>query len=166
MNSFLIDYTDYMRHLAMLHRELRHSPRERHFFRGELQEFWQQFRSDVRFPCLIVESSDNEYSTTGDTLTKRRNTSFIVADHYDQTADFDAIQMALTRCETIAEQLLGRMLRFEEGNPFVSIDTDSLQGHYLQNEADRYAGYRLSFSGITPACFYSPNAFDRETALV
>lgn len=162
MNSFLIDYTTYMRSLATQHRELHHTTEEKHFFRGELEEFWKQFRSDVCFPCLIVEGSDNEYSGSEHNLTKKRNTSFIVADKYDQHDDYNTIQLKMSRCEEIAEQIMGRILTDEDNCPFQSVEVESLTGQYLQNEANRYVGYRMSFSGKTPSCFFSPNAFTNE----
>lgn len=163
MNSFLIDYTAYMRSLAEKHRELHHTTEEKHFFRGELEEFWKQFRSDVCFPCLIVEGSDNDYSGSEHNLVKKRNTSFIVAEHYDQHEDYDEIQLKMSRCEEIAEQIMGHILIDEENCPFQRVEIESITGHYLQNESNRYVGYRISFSGETTSCFFSPNAFYDET---
>ena len=166
MSSFLIDYTAYMRHLAERHRSLRHNPDEKHFFRGELQEFWQQFRSEVCFPCLIAESSDNEYSGSQHNPSKRRNTSFIVADRYNQHDDYNEIQLKMSMCEEVAEQIVGRMIRDMEnetpGTPFVNLDFDSLQGQYLQNEANRYVGYRISFSCEESVCLYNPSVWQDE----
>lgn len=163
MNNFLIDYTVYMRSLAERHRELHHSTEEKHFFRGELEEFWKQFRSDVCFPCLIVEGSDNEYSGSVHNLVKKRNTSFIVADRYDQHDDYDEIQLKMSRCEEIAEQIMGRILTDEENTPFYKVEVESIFGQYLQNESSRYVGYRISFNGETTSCFFSPDAFSNET---
>ena len=161
--SFLIDYTTYMRSLSTQHRALRHSATDKHFFRGELEEFWKQFRSDVCFPCLIVEGSDNEYSGAVENLVKKRNTSFIVADRYDQHDDYNEIQLKMSRCEEIAEQIMGRILIDRNDTPFQLVDVDSIIGQYLQNEANRYVGYRISFTGMTSSCFFSPNAFADET---
>lgn len=163
MNSFLIDYTAYMRSLATRHRELHHTTTEKHFFRGELEEFWKQFRSEVCFPCLMVEGSDNEYSGREHNLTKKRNTSFIVADSYDQHDDYDEIQLKMSRCEEIAEQIMGRIIMDEDATIFQKVEIESITGQYLQNTTNRYVGYRISFSGITPSCFFSPNAFTNET---
>lgn len=163
MNHFLTDYTTYMRSLASRHRKLHHTQEEKHFFRGELQEFWQQFRSDVCFPCLIVEGSDNDYRGSRENLIKLRNTSFIVADRYDQHDDYNEVQLKMSRCEEIAEQIMGKILTDEEECPFQDVDVDSIEGQYLQNEANKYVGYRMSFSGSTPSCLFTPNAFDDET---
>lgn len=163
MNNFLLDYTTYMRSLAERHRELHHSTEEKHFFRGELQEFWQQFRSDVCFPCLIVEGSDNEYSGSEHNLVKKRNTSFIVADRYDQHDDYDEIQLKMSRCEEIAEQIMGHIIIMDEDNsPFLSVEVESIVGQYLQNDTNKYVGYRISFTGKTTSCLFSPNAFTNE----
>lgn len=164
MNSFLIDYTNYMRSLATAHRELKHTPEEKHFFRGELQEFFKQFRSDVCFPCLIVESSENEYEGMQSNAWKKRNTSFIVAERYDQHDDYDEIQLKMSRCEAIAEQVMGRMLNDDFPTcPFQGIEVESIVGQYLQNEQNRYVGYRLSFTGKTATCFNQLSVFSNET---
>lgn len=152
MNNFLVDYTQYMRSLAAAHSSIHHTTDEKHFFRGELQEFFQQFRSDVNFPCLIAESSENSYSGTRDKPVKRRVMSFIVADKYDQHDDYDEIQAKMSSCEQIAEEILGKMLGY--GNtPFARIEVDTVEGTYLQNEASRYVGYRMNFDALESACF-------------
>ena len=162
MSNFLIDYTNFMRSLAVRHRDLKQSAESKHFFRGELQEFWQQFRSDVCFPCLIVEGSDNEYVGQENNIVKKRNTSFIVADRYDQHDEYNEIQLQMSRCEEIAEQIMGRVISSED-SPFQKVEVESITGQYLQNESNKYVGYRISFAGMTPSCFYGNNVFTNET---
>lgn len=156
MNT-LIDYTAYMRGLAERHSALRHTAEEKHFFRGELQEFFEQFRSEVCFPCMIVESSDNSYGGTPHHLTKSRTTSYIIADRYDQHDDYGEVQLRMTRCEQIAEQVLVRLLS-DTDSPFDCIAIESLEGQYLQNEGSRYVGYRVTFTAEeSPYCVEGGN---------
>lgn len=152
--NFLVDYTTYMRSLAASHSSIHHTTDEKHFFRGELQEFFEQFRSDVCFPCLIAESSENDYEGTAQNIIKRRITSYIVADRYDQHDDYDEIQQKMSNCEQIAEEILGRLMTDDE-SPFVSVEIESVTGQYIQNTADRYVGYRISFTGLDNVCVYN-----------
>lgn len=154
MSNFLIDYTTYMRSLAERHTAIHHTTEEKHFFRGELEEFWEQFRSMVNFPCLITERSELEYSGHISQMTKRRITSFMVVDHYDQHDDYDEILLKMSNCENIAEQIMGRMIT-DEDSPFFSIDTNSIHGEYLQNEQERYVGFVMAFSSTEAACMMS-----------
>lgn len=160
MSNFLIDYTTYMRSLAAQHRELNHTAEEKHFFRGELQEFWQQFRSDVRFPCLIAESCDMKYTGEKGRLFKERSTSFIVADKYDQHDDYDEIQLKMSKCERIAEEILAKII--SEDDAFIASRMDEGTGQYLMNEADRYVGYRMDFKIIEQVCVNLSTAFSNE----
>lgn len=158
MSGYLVDYTNYMRVLAKEHANIQHSTTETHFFRGELQEFFQRLRSDVCFPCLIAEGCDVEYEGSKDAPVKRRSTSFIIADKYDQQDDYTDIQSQMSDCEKIAEEVLGRMLTDKEA-PFKQIEFSSIEGTYLQNEQERYVGYRISFVAIERACLVNNNVW-------
>lgn len=162
MKNYLIDYTVYMRTLATRHRRLHHTPEEPHFFRGELQEFFEGLRSRVEFPCLIVEGSEVEYAGTRQNLTKRRNTSFIVADSYDQVGDFSEMEEKMSGCEMIAEELLGRMLT-DTSKPFHNVEIEGAEGQYLANESQKYVGYRVNLTLIEPnICIKNKEVWDDE----
>lgn len=161
MNNFLIDYTTYMRSLAEKHRDLHHTENEKHFFRGELEEFWDQFRSVVNFPCLVTERSENSYTGQIGQMTKSRTTTFMVVDTYDQHDDYDEILLRMSRCERIAEEVLGKMMT-DEDSPFFSIDTNDIQGEYLQNEQDRYVGYLIALSFREQACLINNSVWDEK----
>ena len=163
MKNFLIDYTVYMRMLATQHRRIRHTADTPHFFRGELQEFFEGLRSRVEFPCLITESSEVEYTGTRQNLAKRRTTSFIVADSYENVGDFSEMEEKMSGCEMIAEELLGRMLT-DTDKPFHSVDIEGIEGQYLANEAQRYVGYRVNLTLVEPGvCTYNKEVWDEES---
>lgn len=162
MSNFLTDYITYMRQLAAEHTALHHTTDKKHFFRGELEEFWEQFRSEANFPCLVTEKSEIEYSGEIMHMTKRRITSFLVIDHYDQFDDYDDILLKMSNCEKIAEEIMGRMMTDEEA-PFYSIDTESIHGEYLDNSQERYVGYVMAFSSTEQACFFSTSAWSQPT---
>ena len=165
MNTFLTDYYSYMESLARAHSEIGHSAAARHFFRGEVEEFFQQFRSEVRFPCLIVERSDNRYEGNIPLATvKSRQLSFIIADRYDQHDDADEVEAKMSRCERIAEQVLGRMIADPDddgSNPFIEVDTSTIEGQYLQNMQDRYVGYRLTLEVKEKVCLLNNSVWEQ-----
>lgn len=159
MSDFLTDYTAYMRKLATQHRKLMHTPEDPHFFRGELQEFFNRLRSDVNFPCLIAESSEVTYHGSANNPVKKRTASFIVADRYDQQDDYTEIQSQMSLCENIAEEVLGRMIK-DKNSPFRQIEFDQTEGQYIQNEQERYVGYRITFTATDPICLFNNNAWN------
>ena len=161
MRNFLIDYTTYMRSLAERHTAINHTTEEKHFFRGELEEFWEQFRSVVNFPCLVTEQSTLDYSGQVGQVMKKRTTSFLVVDHYDQHDDYDEILLKMSSCENIAEQIMGRMMT-DEDSPFTGIETDSLHGEYLQNEQERYVGYVMAFVSTEQVCMANNSVWNEE----
>ncbi len=161
MRSYLVDYTAYMRHLAELHTALRHCSEDRHFFRGELHEFFDNLRSRVSFPALVVEGSEVAYRGERSNITKRRTTSFIVVDTYDQVGDYGEMELKVSGCEKIAEEILGRMVADKE-KPFIRIEVDNGEGEYLANEAQRYVGYRITFDLIDDSCMNNEGVWDEE----
>ena len=155
--------TAYMAGLAEKNRKIRHTAAERHFFRGELQEFFAKLRSDVHFPCLIQEGYDVSYGGSANNPVKRRSTSFIVADCYDQNKDYGEIQDKMDGCETLADEIFSRMLWDAEntdGCPFHSIEVEAADGTFLQNEQMRYVGYRITFTVSDAACLANKNDWD------
>ena len=161
MSNFLVDYTTYMRSLAEKHSSIRHTSEEKHFFRGELEEFWEQFRSMVNFPCLITERSELDYSGQVGQMIKKRTTSFLVVDRYDQHDDYDEILLKMSNCENIAEEIVGRMMT-DEDSPVFDVEPDSLHGEYIQNEQERYVGYLMAFISVEPVCLINNNVWIEE----
>lgn len=149
MKNYLIDYTAYMRQLAAEHVRLHHTPDEPHFFRGELEEFMDGLRSKVSFPCLVTESNEVEYEGTKNNLSKKRSTSFIIVDTYDNVGDFNETDEKMSLCEMIAEDILGRMIT-DTQKPFRMAQIDEAEGNYLLHMSERYVGYRVNLTMIEP----------------
>lgn len=150
----LTEYNDYFEDLAARHAELSHSAQECHFTRGELEEFFQNFRSKVQFPCMILEASECSYNIPSlATATRERSGAFIIADTYGLRKDYDDVQAALQRCERIAEDIV-RIMAFdcdrETDAPFASLRNVSLV--YLQNQQLKYAGARVEFTVAGAMC--------------
>lgn len=161
MNNFLIDYKLYMGHLARLHREIQDTPEERHYFFGELPDFYANLRSEVNFPALIAEGSEVEYTGNKSNISKRRITSFSVVGGYDQPGDINEMVLKVSNCEKIAEQVLGRMLSDPDNEkPFRTIEIESISGEYNANEANKYVGYRVTLTLVEPGlCINTPSAW-------
>ena len=151
----LQQYNSYFESLADAHIELGAGG---HFMRGEVEEFFQRFRSDVRFPCLVLEGSEVAYHRTDLPLSTRERTgAFIIADTYGQRQDYDDMQQSLQRCERIAEEMIGRMERdMQEGtSPICSLRAVAMV--YLQNQTAKYVGARVEFTAVGPACLWKDN---------
>lgn len=161
MNNFLQDYKTYMQQLAAQHVELQDRHEERHYFFGELPDFFENLRSKVNFPALIAEGSTVTYAGTRNNLCKKRETSFSVVDSYDQMGDVPEMVLKVSNCEKIAEQILGRMMKDPDSvKPFRTIDIEDISGEYNAHEADRYVGYRITLT-LTDAsvCIYDEHAW-------
>ena len=161
MSNFLIDYKLYMGKLARLHKDLQDSPTERHYFFGDLPDFWANLRSEVNFPALVAEYSEVNYEGVKANVSKRRVTSFSIVDGYDQAGDVGEMVLKVSNCEKIAEQVLGRMMKDPDSvKPFRTIDIEDISGEYNAHEADRYVGYRITLT-LTDAsvCIYDEHAW-------
>ena len=160
--NYLIDYVAYMRHLAEEHAKLRHTPREPHFFRGELEEFVNGLRSGVSFPCLVTESNEVEYEGSKSNLIKKRTTSFIIVDSYENVGDFNETDEKMSLCEMIAEDILSRMMS-DTDKPFRLAQIEGADGNYMLNDTDRYVGYRVTLTMVEPnVCIVNNNAWVKE----
>ena len=100
------DYYQYIESLARSHRMVAHSDTEKHFFRGELEEFYMDLRNRVKFPAVIAESWEITF-TQG---SKERETSFIIAAAYKESKNWQNIYAALDLCERIGDEFLRRIL--------------------------------------------------------
>ena len=131
MTNFLLDFKLYMGHLARLHRELQDTPDERHYFFGDLPDFWANLRSEVNFPAMVAEYSEVNYEGGKSNVSKRRVTSFSIVDSYDQAGDVNEMVVKVSNCEKIAEEVLGRMIKDPDSEkPFRTIDIESITGEY------------------------------------
>lgn len=162
-NNFLVDFTELMAGLAAAHTGLKHRADDKHFFRGEVEEFFRQFRSDVRFPCLILEGSDLEYSGSPSNTVKTRHCAFIIADTYSLKDDYDSIQERMSDCEKIGEEIIGKMLQMaeEDDTLLVGLDINTVTAVYMQNQTNRYCGCRFEFDIEQQNCLYNPNVWQK-----
>ena len=151
MGDYLVDVTNYMAGLAALHTSLNHRPpANRHFFRGELEEFYNKLRSDVKFPCMILEGSEIDYEGQIYNLTKVRHCAFMIVDSIERMRDYEEIQERMSRCERIGEQIMGRIIReagdSASGSPFSRLLISEMSAEYWHNEPQKYVAFRMRFT--------------------
>lgn len=147
----MIDVTNYMAGLAALHTSLNHRPpKEKHFFRGELEEFYNKLRSDVKFPCMILEGSEIDYIGQTYNLAKVRHCAFMIVDNIEKMRDYEEIQVRMSKCEKIGEQIMGRIIQEagkpETGSPFAQLVVSDMSAEYWHNEVQKYVAFRMKFT--------------------
>ena len=141
INETPTQFVTYIEKLSRLHKEVKHSTTEKHFFRGEIDEFFMGIRNKVRFPAIISEGYDLYYDES-----KQRNSSFIVCQQYKEDDNYDQIQSAWADCERIGEDFLRRMI----DNPDeICGNFQYSTGEMIQNEQEKYVGIRFSISLIS-----------------
>jgi len=132
-------YYQYIESLAASHTAIGHSDSEKHFFRGELEEFYMDLRNRVKFPALIAESF--EISFNGDV--KTRETSFIVACNYPESKNWQSIYGAMNICEQIGDEVLRRMMT-DSSSGEICADLEVLSAVPVLDEQHLYAGMRYT----------------------
>ena len=140
-----------MARLASLHTGLNHRPpKSKHFFRGELEEFYNKLRSDVKFPCMILEGSEIDYEGQTYNLTKLRHCAFMIVDNIEKMRDYDEIQSQMAKCERIGEQVMGRIIKeagdARAGSPFSRLLITDMSAEYWHNETQKYVAFRMKFT--------------------
>jgi len=150
MNNFNLNansFYAYMRQLAAQHKEIT-SPNEelnrKHFFIGELEDFYKGLKSVVEFPALVVEGfqislSDDEQQT------KYRESAFCVVFDYEAHSDYEQQIDCYSKSEDIGLEILRRMSE-DASESVCPIRITDVSGVQVLNETDRYAGVRFSFS--------------------
>jgi len=159
-----LDWENYFRTLAALHQSLLHTTNQPHFFRGELDEFFSGLRSRVNYPALIFESSTLDIEGEIARNFQRRTLAIIVTKNHTRD-DWSEISQALAQCETIAGDLLGRLLNDIDTDAVTSLNGVSvldIHGEALQNPADKYVGWRFEFVVQEPVCLYHSTNFASE----
>jgi len=137
----------YMRQMQSQHKEIgkdKADESRKHFFIGELEDFYKGLKSLVLFPALVVEGfqislSDDEQQT------KYRESAFCVVFDYEQHSDYEQQIDCFSKSEDIGLEILRRMAE-DASESVCPINITEVSGVPILNETDRYAGVRFSFS--------------------
>ena len=150
MNNFNLNansFYAYMRTLAAQHREIGVDNQEdnrKHFFVGELEDFYKGLCSVVKFPALVVEGfqinlSDNEQDTV------YRESAFVVVFSYNDHQNTDQETDCYSKSEDVGREILRRMA-YDGDDAICPIRISNIQGVQVLNETNKYAGIRFSFT--------------------
>ena len=138
-------YYQYIESLAAAHRMVGHTATEKHYFRGELEEFYTDLRNRVRFPAVVAESFELTYHDG----VKERETSFIIAANYKESRNWPQIYAALDLCERIGDEFLRRMATDTDDGTMCG-DVEFLAAVPMVNEQHLYAGVRYTIRITCP----------------
>lgn len=149
-------YYQYIEDLAKSHVMVRHSDTEKHFFRGELEEFYMDLRNKVKFPAVIAES----WEITFNQETKERETSFIIASSYRESKNWESIYFVMDLCERIGDDFLRRIIS-DTSDGAICADVELLSAVPMLDEQHLYVGVRYT---IRLSCPFNPDP-DEESWL-
>ncbi len=138
------EFYGYLEGLAEKHTLVRHnqgSPAEKHYFRGELEEFYMDLRNRVKFPAVVAESFELQFYEGK----KVRESSFIIVTNYGESKNWDDIDGAFRLCERIGDEFMRRIsYDDEEGDLCANVAFESAVP--VLNEQHLYAGIRYTFT--------------------
>lgn len=137
---------EYLEQLASSHVLVNHVPNsknagDKHFFRGELEEFYMDLRNRVNFPAVVAESFEVQFYDGK----KVRESSFIIAADYRESKDWDGIVSALRLCERIGDEFI-RRIGYDDENGDLCGNIDFVSAVPILNEQRLYAGMRYTFT--------------------
>lgn len=132
-------YYQYIESLAASHKMVGHTAAEKHYFRGELEEFYTDLRNRAHFPAVVAESFEITFAEGN----KDRETSFIIAANYKESRNWQQIYAALDLCERIGDEFLRRIASDMEDGSMCG-DVDFLAAIPMVNEQHLYAGIRYT----------------------
>ena len=142
-NTNPLAFYAYLEQLAIKHKDLQHHEAEQHYFRGELQDFYEGIRNRVNFPALISESFELAYVQYDNGPWKNREFSFIIAQDYKERNDYPSIDEAINICEEIGEEIIKKIMHdFED----ISTELEYGTGIPIENQAEKYIGIRFTLT--------------------
>jgi hypothetical protein len=104
------DLVGYFETIASEHTDIRHTDKDKHFYRFELDEVITGMCSRIKYPALILEGYDFTYSeSNSDNIRKKRSGAFWLIDEVKDLKDFDKIHDVWDRMEAIGNDILIRM---------------------------------------------------------
>lgn len=105
------DLVTYFETLATEHISIGHSASAKHFYRFELEEVITGLCTNLKFPALVLEGYDFNFSDSdSDNVRKRRNGAFILIDKVQDLKDYSRIHEVWDNLEAIGTDILVRML--------------------------------------------------------
>lgn len=135
------EFYSYLEKLAIKHKLLNHHESEQHYFRGELQDFYNGFRNRVNYPALVSEQFELNYEQLENGPWKSREFSFIILNNYKESNDYSEIDKAVSLCEEIGEDIIRKIIHdFDD----ISLFLDYGSGIIIENQEKKYIGIRFT----------------------
>lgn len=104
------DLVEYFEKLASEHIEIKHTAKDKHFYRFELDEVLTGMCSNIKYPALILEAYDFNYSeSNSDNIRKKRSGAFILIDRVSDMKDYNKIHQVWDEMELIGDDILVKM---------------------------------------------------------
>jgi hypothetical protein len=104
------DLVAYFQKIASEHVDIQHSATNKHFYRFELDEVLTGMCGNMKYPALILESYEINYSeSTSDNIRKRRSGAFILLDKVKDLKDFNRVHEVWDEMEVIGDDILVKM---------------------------------------------------------
>lgn len=104
------DLVEYFEKLASEHIEIKHTVKDKHFYRFELDEVLTGMCTNIKYPALILEAYDFNYSdSNSDNIRKKRSGAFILVDRVSDMKDFSKIHHVWDEMELIGDDILVKM---------------------------------------------------------
>ena len=118
------------------------------FFRMDLEEIMEAFRSGINFPAMAVESPDIDLSDSSDSDTVNKRIFAFHIYKKPETDSYDDIQAAINECEAIGYKIIARMRR-DRHDPnaiiYNAFKTDSVKANQVSKVfAEMLYGYRFT----------------------
>lgn len=155
-------WANYFKELVAEHKFLTPSTQTKHFFFGEYDEFFSQFRSRVVFPAFIFESSQIDVDIQPHQTFLKRTMCFICCSKYTRD-DYEDINRVLSNCEKAGLSILGRLQNDITTADMCNYRILDIHAEPCVNEPQHYCGWRFEFVVSDPSCIYLKSAF-RESA--
>lgn len=140
-NDTIKDFYAFLKHEAETNEMIGAAEGEKHFFRGEINEFYTGLRNECAFPAVIGEGFANEYEEEGNGVWKRRETAFSVVDGYGDTDDWDQIDNAYAVAETIGDDILRKLIEGYRAQRCI-VTVTKAECSQVENQPERWAGLR------------------------
>ena len=147
------ELNDYFEYLAAQHKDIAHTPSDKHFYRFELDDVLTSM-GDINFPALILESYDfNFQDARSDNVLKNRNGAFIIIDYEGDKGNHNRITQIYDECEEIGDEIIVRILNDKKKVSVPAVRNFNIAettGNLVANDAKGYYGVRYMFTITSP----------------
>lgn len=148
------DLVEYFENLAGKHISIRHTPASKHFYRFELDEVLTGIASNIKYPALILEGYDFNFSeSNSDNILKRRSGAFMIINRVADPKNYDRIHEVWDELESITDDIIVRMKSDKESRliPVLrDFDISSCEGTIFSVAQLGQHGIRITFNLTSP----------------